>query len=48
MLSAFEYPHWLMVAGAILVVLGFLGFAFSQKNKNRGPNDEPEVKAEGK
>jgi len=20
-----QYPHWLMVAGAVLVVLGFLG-----------------------
>jgi preprotein translocase subunit Sss1 len=30
MLSAMEYPHWLMVAGAVLVVLGFIGFAFSQ------------------
>jgi hypothetical protein len=25
MLSAMEYPHWLMVAGAVLVVLGFIG-----------------------
>jgi hypothetical protein len=24
-LSAMEYPHWLMVAGAVLVVLGFIG-----------------------
>jgi drug/metabolite transporter (DMT)-like permease len=32
-LSEMEYPHWLMVAGAALVVLGFIGFAFSQ-NKN--------------
>jgi hypothetical protein len=30
-----EYPHWLMVAGAVLVVLGFIGFAFRQ-NRN-GP-----------
>ena len=22
-----EYPHWLMVAGAVLVVLGFVGVA---------------------
>jgi hypothetical protein len=22
-----EYPHWLIVAGAVLVVLGFIGFA---------------------
>ena len=29
-LSALQYPHWLMVAGAVLVVLGFIGFAFSR------------------
>jgi len=29
MLSGMQYPHWLMVAGAVLVVLGFLGFVFS-------------------
>jgi hypothetical protein len=29
-LSALQYPHWLMVAGAFLVVLGFIGFAFSR------------------
>jgi hypothetical protein len=28
-----QYPHWLMVAGAVLVVFGFVGFAFS-KNRN--------------
>ena len=22
-----EYPHWLMVAGAVLVMVGFVGFA---------------------
>jgi hypothetical protein len=27
------YPHWLIVAGAVLVALGFIGFAF-HKNKN--------------
>jgi preprotein translocase subunit Sss1 len=32
MLSAMEYPHWFMVAGAVLVLLGFIGFAF-QKQK---------------
>ena len=34
-----QYPHWLMVAGAVLVVLGFIGFAFRQ-NRN-GSIDEP-------
>ena len=28
---AMEYPHWLIVAGAILVVIGFIGLAFRQK-----------------
>jgi hypothetical protein len=23
-----EYPHWLMVAGAVLVVVGLIGLAF--------------------
>ncbi len=32
-LSALEYPHWMMVAGTGLVVLGFIGFAFGQ-NRN--------------
>jgi hypothetical protein len=43
-LSEMEYPHWMMVAGAVLVVLGFIGFAFRQK-----PDHEPtEMKAKGK
>ena len=32
-LSAMEYPHWPIVAGAILVVLGFIGFGFRQKQE---------------
>jgi len=27
-----QYPHWLMVAGAVLVVIGFIGFAFHKSN----------------
>jgi hypothetical protein len=46
-----EYPHWLMVAGAVLVVLRFIGFAFSQ-NKNGATVDERTheavLKAKGK
>jgi hypothetical protein len=34
-----QYPHWLMVAGAVLIVLGFIGSAF-RRNSN-GPVDEP-------
>ena len=33
MLSAMQYPHWLMVGGTVLVLLGFIGFAFS-RNRN--------------
>jgi hypothetical protein len=28
--SSMEYPHWLMVAGAVLLVLGFIGMALRQ------------------
>jgi LPXTG-motif cell wall-anchored protein len=31
MLSEIEYPHWLMIAGAALVVSGFIGFVFRKK-----------------
>jgi len=40
MLSAMEYPHWLMVAGAVLVVAGFIGLAFRQ-NRTVEPDHEP-------
>jgi hypothetical protein len=30
-ISAMEYPHWLIEAGTILAVLGFIGFGFRQK-----------------
>jgi uncharacterized membrane protein len=45
LLSDWEYPHWMMMAGTILVALGFVlvalgfvGFAFHQ-NRN-GPGNE--------
>jgi hypothetical protein len=48
MLSGMQYPHWLMVTGAVLVVLGFIGFAFRQ-NGNVEPDHEPtEMEANGK
>ena len=49
MLSAVEFPHWLLIAGAVLVVLGFFGFAFSQ-DKNLPPDDQKPggMKANGK
>jgi hypothetical protein len=33
-------PHWLMVAGAALVTLGFIGFAF-HRNRNAKPDQKP-------
>jgi len=30
--SAMQYAHWLMVAGAVLVVLGFIGFALRKND----------------
>jgi hypothetical protein len=40
-LSALQYPYWLMIAGAILVVLGFIGFAFSQNRTGNSAHREP-------
>ena len=34
-----QYPHWLMVAGAVLVVIGFIGFAFRKNNVASDNND---------
>ncbi len=37
--SAMEYPHWIMMAGAILVAAGFISLAI-HRNRN-GPGNEP-------
>jgi hypothetical protein len=34
-----QYPHWLMVVGGVLVVLGFIGFAFHKNNAQSGENN---------
>ena len=36
MLSSMGYPHWMMIGGGVLVVLGFIGLAFHQ-NRNADP-----------
>ena len=36
LLVDWEYPHWMMMAGAILVALGFMGFAFHQNRNGPG------------
>ena len=33
-----QYPHWLMVVGGVLVVLGFIGLVFRQ-NRNPAVNE---------
>jgi hypothetical protein len=38
--SGMEYPHWLMVTGVVLVVVGFIGFAFQ---KNAEPPEEQAI-----
>jgi hypothetical protein len=40
-----QYPHWLMVAGALLVVIGLIGFAFhkSSAEPDDGSSPEPET-----
>jgi hypothetical protein len=34
------YPHWMIVAGAVLVAIGFIGLAFS-RNRDGEPNQDP-------
>jgi hypothetical protein len=38
-LSSIEYPHWLMIAGALLLILGFIGLAL----RLGGPEAEPDA-----
>jgi hypothetical protein len=43
-----HYPHWLMIGGAVLVALGFVGSAFHQnKNVVEPDNDATEMKTKG-
>ena len=37
-----EYPHWLMVAGAVLVVLGFVGVAIRKNDAQPAEDDNLE------
>jgi hypothetical protein len=39
-----EYPHWLMVAGAVFVVMGFIGLAF-RKNYAEPVENNPKQTA---
>ena len=37
--SSMEYPHWLIIAGAILLMLGFIGLALRQRGVEAELND---------
>lgn len=49
--SSMEYPHWLIVAGAILLILGLFGLASRQRGEadlgdtssDKEPSEEPEA-----
>jgi hypothetical protein len=42
LLSSIELPHWLLIGGAILTVIGFLGLAFTRnKVVATNPDSEP-------
>ena len=44
-LSSIELPHWLMIAGAILIPMGFLGLAFTRnKEVATNPDSGPPAK----
>jgi hypothetical protein len=36
-LSSIEYPHWLMIAGLLLLMLGFVGLALRQRSVEAEP-----------
>jgi hypothetical protein len=40
MLSSIGLPHWLMIAGAVLVAGGFFGLAFT-RNRYAGTSEPP-------
>jgi len=41
-LSSINLPHWLMIAGTILVAMGFLGLVFTRNRQAvTKPDSEP-------
>jgi hypothetical protein len=46
-LSEMEYPHWMMIAGAWLVVAGFIGLGFSRNRKLEPAQAAPPNSVEG-
>jgi hypothetical protein len=37
LLSSIELPHWLMIAGAVLIAMGVLGLAFTRNKEAATP-----------
>jgi hypothetical protein len=37
LLSSIELPHWLMIAGAVLTVMGFVSLAFTRNKEAATP-----------
>ncbi|MGA7999531.1 MAG: hypothetical protein WCA28_32100 [Bradyrhizobium sp.] len=51
MLSAMQYPHWMMVGGAVLVLIGSISLVFRQNRNGETVaerTDEAEPEANGK
>ena len=40
MVTSLQLPHWLIIAGALLVVAGFIGWLFDRRKADAAP-DEP-------
>jgi hypothetical protein len=38
-LSSMEYPHWLIIAGAVLLMLGLVGLALRPRSVEADPSD---------
>ena len=38
-LSSMEYPHWLIIAGAILLMMGLVGLALHPRSVEVDPSD---------
>ena len=45
LLSSMELPHWLMIAGAILIAVGFVGLAFTRNKEVAIDDPHPEPAA---
>jgi len=44
LLSPIELPHWLMIVGAILIAMGFVGLAFTRNKEVATNPDSPPVR----